>query len=366
MDIALNHITIRDLIKNYEDDGDDGVRGYGGRLDIRPPYQRNFVYSGKQREAVIDTIRKQRPLNVMYWANRQDDDQSADFEIIDGQQRTISICEYATGVFSYDKRYFTNLEEDEKEDFLNYELMVYFCSGPASERLEWFKVINIAGEKLYDQELRNAVYHGKWVSEAKKYFSRQNCRATAPGKKYLSGKSIRQEYLQTAIEWAKEPSQSIEDFMAKHQKNKSAVKLWNHFSSVVEWVDTMFPYYRKEMKGLDWGGLYMQHKHRDLESEKLEARVKLLMADEEVTNKKGIYEYVLTGNEKHLNIRTFSDPMKREVYETQNGVCIKCGESFTFEEMDGDHITPWSNGGQTVLDNLQMLCRQCNAQKGSK
>ena len=169
MKIELSEITVHKLAAGYQDNDEAGVVGFGGRLDIRPPYQREFIYKDKQRDAVIDTVTKEFPLNVMYWAVRDD----GDFEIIDGQQRTISICQYVTGDFAFQGRYFHNLQDDEKEQILNYPLTVYHCSGKDSERLEWFRTINIAGMKLTDQELRNAVYHGSWVSDAKRYFSKR-------------------------------------------------------------------------------------------------------------------------------------------------------------------------------------------------
>ena len=168
MQIELKKITVRDLTAGYTDNAENGVFGYGGKLDIRPPYQREFIYKEKQRNAVIDTVVQGFPLNVMYWATRED----GTFEVIDGQQRTISICQYVNGDFAFDMRYFHNLQTDEQEQILDYELMVYVCSGSDSEKLQWFRTINIAGEKLTEQELRNAVYSGPWVSDAKRYFSK--------------------------------------------------------------------------------------------------------------------------------------------------------------------------------------------------
>ena len=161
MNIELKNITVRQLVDSYEDNQEDGVVGYGGKLNIRPPFQREFVYNEKQRAAVIDSITKRFPLNTMYWAVTEDG-----FEIIDGQQRTVSICQYVDGVFSYKNRYFHNLQQDEKNSILDYELTVYRCQGTDSEKLDWFRTINIAGEKLTDQELRNAVYAGSWTADA--------------------------------------------------------------------------------------------------------------------------------------------------------------------------------------------------------
>ena len=183
MNIELKEITVGELTNGYEDNEENGVIGYNGKLDIRPPYQREFIYKDKQRDAVINTITKKFPLNVMYWAVRED----RSYEVIDGQQRTISVCQYINGDFAYMFKYFHNLQKDEKEKILNYKLMVYICSGTDSEKLEWFKTINIAGEKLTDQELRNAVYSGSWVTDAKRYFSKNSCAAYGIGSDYLKG-----------------------------------------------------------------------------------------------------------------------------------------------------------------------------------
>ncbi len=360
MEIELKEITIRKLASGYKDSGDDGVIGYSGKLDIRPPYQREFVYEVKERNAVIDTVKKDFPLNVMYWAVRDD----GNFEIIDGQQRTISICQYVNVEFSVDGLNINNLPSDKKEDILNYKLMVYFCSGKDSEKLEWFKTINIAGKELTEQELRNAVYSGSWVTDAKRYFSKRNCVAYLLAKDYISGKTIRQEYLETAIKWIN--NGNIEEYMSIHQHDQDAKELWEYFRNVIEWVKATFTVYRKEMKGLEWGTLYNSFKDVSYNPDQLENEIKQLMEDEEIGNQKGVYKYVLTREEKHLNLRTFSDKDKRTMFERQNGVCPICKEIFKIHEMEGDHITAWSNGGKTDLSNGQMLCKKCNMEKSNK
>lgn len=360
MDVELNEITVRELVKGYQDNEENGVIGFDGMLDIRPPYQREFIYKDKQREAVIDTILKDFPLNVMYWAVREDEG----YEVIDGQQRTISICQFVEGDFSFKYRYFDNLQKDEQEQILNYKLMVYLCSGSDSERLEWFKTINIAGEKLTDQELRNAVYSGLWVSDAKRYFSKQNCAAYGLGSDYLSGHPIRQDFLETTIKWIS--GDKIEEYMAKHQHEPNANQLWLYFQAVINWVKSVFPKWQKEMKGLQWGEFYNQFKDGKFDHKKIAAEITSLMQDEDITNKKGIYEYILTGNERHLNIRAFSDNQKREAYERQKGICVKCKKHFELFEMEADHVKPWHEGGRTAADNCQMLCQDDNRRKSGK
>ena len=358
MDIKLKEITVRQLTTGYEDKAEAGVVGYGGKLDIRPPFQREFVYKDKQRDAVINTVTKDFPLNVMYWAVRDD----GGYEIIDGQQRTISLCQYVSGEFSINGLAFHNLKKDKQEQILNYRLMIYFCSGTDSEKLEWFRTINIAGERLSDQELRNAVYSGSWVSDAKRYFSK-NSRPKI-GDDYLSGVANRQEYLETAIDWIS--GGNIEEYMSKHQHDKDAKALWTYFQAVINWVETTFTNYRKEMKGVPFGFLYNEFKENKFDSKKLEKEIAKLMEDEDVTNKKGIYSYVLTRKEKFLNIRTFNDRQKREAYERQKGVCPVCKKKYKIEEMEADHITPWHKGGKTSADNCQMLCEEDNRRKSGK
>lgn len=360
MKIELKEITVRDLANGYADNAEEGVFGYDGKLDIRPPYQREFIYKDKQRDAVIDTITKKFPLNTMYWSVRKD----GNYEIIDGQQRTISVCQYVKGDFSINGLAFHNLPKDKREQILDYKLMVYFCSGTESERLDWFRIINIAGEKLTDQELRNAVYSGSWVSDAKRYFSKTGCVAYQIGSDYLLGSAIRQEYLETAIDWISRGQ--IEDYMSKHQHEKDAKILWEYFQDVINWVKTVFINYRKEMKGVPFGILYNEFKNKKLNAKKLEKEIAILMEDEDVTNKKGIYSYVLTRKEKFLNIRSFTEKQKREAYERQKGVCPFCKNKWKIEEMEADHITPWREGGKTIASNCQMLCKDDNRRKSGK
>lgn len=361
MNIELKEITIQELSDGFEDNNEDGVVGFGGKLDIRPSYQREFIYKDKQRDAVINTITKNFPLNVMYWAVRED----GTFEVIDGQQRTISICQYVNGDFAFQNRYFHNLKADEKEKILNYTLMVYVCSGTESEKLEWFKTINIAGEKLTEQELRNAVYTGSWVSDAKRYFSKSGCVAYNIGSDYLNGSPIRQEFLETAIDWISEGK--IENYMATHQHDPNATALWLYFQSVITWVNATFIVKRKKfMKGIQWGLFYNKYKDVVFDTKAIEEETARLIADDEVEKKSGIYAYILTKDERYLGIRTFSDSVKQKVYENQKGICPICKNHFDISEMEGDHITPWVEGGKTIEENCQMLCKDDNRRKSSK
>lgn len=366
MEIKLEEKKIRDLVEGYEDSAENGVIGYGGKLDIRPAFQREFVYKEKDRNAVIDTVLKGFPLNVMYWC----DDGAGNYELLDGQQRTISICQYYNNDFSVvwngTQKIFGGLPKDKQEDFLDYPLMVYVCRGTESEKLEWFKTINIAGVELKPQELRNAVYTGAWLTDAKRYFSKSGCVAYNAARQYLNGEMNRQAYLETALDWiSQREGVTIEDYMASHQTATNASDLWLYFSSVITWVQTLFPKYRKEMKGLAWGVLYNQFKDKPFDPQILEREVARLMLDDDISHS-GIYAYLLSGEEKYLSIRAFSPSMKRTAYERQKGICPLCGKHFEIDQMEGDHITPWCEGGKTEADNLQMLCKDCNRHKSSK
>jgi len=360
MKIELKQISIKEVIEGYKNDDEEGVVGYNGKLNIRPKYQREFVYKDKQRNAVIETIRKEFPLNVMYWVKNKDES----FEVMDGQQRTISFCEYVAGKFSLNFQYFHNLEEDEKKQILNYKLMIYFCEGEDKEKLDWFEIINIAGEQLTDQELKNAIYIGTWLTDAKRHFSKTGCPAYNLSSDYMKGTPIRQDYLETAISWIS--NGEIKEYMAKNQNKPNANELWLYFQGVINWVKATFPNYRKEMKGIDYGSLYNEYKDKEFDSKKIEKEIKELMQDEDVTKKSGIYPYVITRNEKYLSIRSFTDKMKREAYERQEGICPKCKEHFEIEEMEADHIDPWHEGGKTIAENCKMLCKHDNRIKSGK
>ncbi len=367
MNIDLFKIKIAEVVKDYKDSAEEGVSAYGGKLDIRPKYQREFVYSGKQRDEVINTIKNGFPLNVMYWVKKED----GNFEVLDGQQRTISIAQFVIGDFSieYNGRIamFHNLTKEEQERILNYELMIYLCEGDDKEKLDWFKIINIAGEKLTDQELRNVVYTGTWLSDAKLKFSKTNCVAyllANDGGQLVTGSPIRQEYLETAISWIN--NKEIEVYMAKHQHDENADELWVYFKKVIEWVRKNFTNYRKEMSSVNWGELYNEFKNQAFDPIKLEEEIKGLMQDEDVTKKSGIYPYILTRKERYLSIRAFTSNMKREAYERQNGYCLSCRQEFSISDMEADHIKPWHEGGKTIAENCQMLCKECNRTKSGK
>ena len=373
MKIEPFEIKVRDLISNYKDEGyDGGVWGYHGNLDIRPPFQRNFIYDDTHRKAVIDTVRKNFPLGIMYWADRQD----GTYEVIDGQQRTISIAQYVNGEFSeFDENlenevYFHNLTPEEQNQVLDYEVTVYVCTGEPREKLDWFKVINVAGKELTPQELRNTIYFGTFLFDAKRYFSRSGCAAYRIGSDYLNKSWNRQEYLETAIKWLvsdpKNKYKDIEDYMAVHHHDENAEPLWDYFRSVIGWIESTFTVKRSPMKTVDWGFLYNTFHMHGYNPESIETEVKELMGNGDVQKKSGIYPYVLTREEKHLNLRAFSEDMKWTVYENQGRRCAISGKECRFEDMEADHIKPFIEGGKTVLENLQMISKEENRRKGAR
>ena len=382
MKITEHKVKIKDLVQDYcEDDTTSRVVAWGGKLDVRPEYQREYVYGEGQRDAVINTVMQGFPLNIMYWVDRQD----GTYEVLDGQQRIISLCRYYQNAFSvkvpsatggYNPTNYPNLPDGDQTNpepytqaqFLEYELVVYICEGTDKEKLDWFQVINIAGETLEKQEILNALYHGPWLTDAKSAFSRRNCAAYKNYGKYLNGDYIRQKYLETAFAWASdaegvEGKEAIRLFMQKHRTDANANDLWKYFEDVFAWVKKNFGSYDKSMKGVSWGLLYNAHKDDNLDPSALRAKVKTLLADAEVQKKSGIYEYLLTGEEKTLNLRAFSQDEKLTMYHAQNGKCAICGKPYNFENMDGDHVMPWSKGGKTTLANGQMLCKTCNLKK---
>lgn len=370
----IKEVTVKDLYEGYRNDEEAGVVGYGGKLNIRPAYQREFVYSIADERAVIKTILKGGHLGLMYWSkdtktDEETGEETETYELMDGQQRTMSICRYLNGDYNYEDLYSHNQSKEVLDKILAHKLLICVCEGTRDEKLDWFMTINKVGIKLTEQELRNATYAGPWLTEAKKYFSATGCAAYQIGDKYVSGAPIRQDYLETALDWVSDGK--IKEYMAVHQQDENADDLWTHYQKVINWIKITFPEYRKEMKGLDWGKMYKNNGTRtDLLPTVLKARVNQLMQDSDVTKKAGIYEYLLDGEEKHLNIRAFDDNTKRTVYERQGHKCPICehngvDKTYDIKEMEGDHITPWSRGGHTTIDNCQMLCKKHNRDKGA-
>lgn len=377
MKINMIKLPVRDLITGYyEDENTNRVVAWGGKLDVRPEYQREYVYKDKERDAVINTVLNGFPLNIMYFVDRKD----GNYEVLDGQQRIISICRYAKNQFSvkipaatggFNTVNFPNLFDEQLDALLNYELMVYICEGTEKEKIEWFQTINIAGEELEKQEILNAVLHSAWLTDAKSAFSRRNCAAHRLYGKYMAGDYIRQKYLETVFYWAADSEgitgkDAVEQYMKKHRADENADAVWSYFENVFKWANKTFGAYDKTMKGVSWGLLYNAHKDDNVDPVKIQYELQRLMTDPEVEKKAGIYEYLLTGEEKSLHLRAFAAEDRITMYKKQNGLCAICGKPFDIKEMHADHIKPWSKGGKTTLENGQMLCTTCNLKKSNK
>lgn len=395
MKITEVKVKVSDVFNGFEDDGEDGVYAYGKKLTIRPAYQRNFVYAQKEEEAVINTICRGFPLNSMYWALTDGSfttkvegtditlvpSEDAKFEVMDGQQRTLSVMYFLTHKFGIQNNsvYWDTLPDNKYQTLMNYKFTIYVCEGNEEEKLEWFRVVNIAGMELKEQELRNATYTGAWLSDAKRYFSKTNCAGYLLSKEYIKPKYEvnRQGLLEAALEGICEfqgikGDNRIEQYMGKHRSDKDADELWQYFQDVIAWVRKIFPKYYKDMLGIDWCNLYNTYHENKYNSSDMKDEVDRLHKDDEIQKSKGIYEYLLLKDTNlpvaisKLNLRTFSDTEKQRVYAKQNGICPMCKKQYPIEEMRGDHKVPWIKGGKTTEDNCQMLCKDCNLNKSDK
>lgn len=378
-------ITIKEICNGftYNELEGKGLFGLAGKLTIQPEYQRNYIYAdGKKDVAVIDSIIKGYPLGILYFVKTGKDT----YEVLDGQQRITSFGRYVIGKFAVKvngmENYFTGLDEDLQEKILNTKLLIYFCEGTESEIKEWFKTINIAGVPLNEQELLNAIYSGKFVTAAKKEFSNSQNSNIQKWSAYIKGDVKRQDFLACALDWVSKGNK--ESYMSEHRNNEDISELKNYFTSVIDWISSVFKTVEKEMCGQKWGELYEKYHTKPYNPDEIDNKVKSLYADGAVKNRCGIFEYVLGGctETKLLNIRIFEDRDKRIVYEKQTkeaeekGIsnCPFCAISDTpnkikiwkLAEMDADHVSAWSKGGATSIENCQMLCRPHNIAKGNK
>lgn len=364
-----------------------GLYGLNGDLIIQPEYQRNYIYAdGKRDVAVIDSVLKGYPLGLIYFNRRPD----GKLEILDGQQRITSIGRFVTGKFAVkDKngreQYFLGLNDEIRTRINETHLLVYICEGEEEEIKDWFKTINISGIPLNEQEFWNALYSGSFVTRAKEVFSNSNSPKITVWGDYLSGKANRQDYLHTALDWVSAHNNlTIEQYMSLHRKDDNIKELKTYFDTVIDWIDATFKDLASEMKGLEWGRLYETYHNNGYNPDKVWKRVTELLNDDFVTNKRGVFEYILGGeNDKSLlNIRIFDERTKKSVYQKQTEKAEKKGISncpycvlekgvnkskiWKLSEMDADHVTAWSKGGSTDISNCQMLCKTHNRAKGNK
>lgn len=387
MEIKRVSIKVVDLCDGYKNDSEEdierGVYAYHGKLCVRPAFQRMFVYDKKQENAVIDTALKGFPLNIMYWVDNGD----GTYDCLDGQQRTISLCNFVDGISSFQAPWLKDnariyihtlkrIDPDLYAKFMNYELEVYICRGTKAEQMEWFKTINIAGEELYPQELRNASYVSRWLTDAKRYFSKANASSTAKcpaerlGGQYTNKNANRQEILEQVISWRIGSKEDVDicNYMEAHINDKDASDLWNYFNNVINWITTVFyETYDKGMATVNWGKLYNDYHTEDFDADEISEKFNELMmykATKELDiSVAKICEYCITRDETLLKHREFNEAQKTTMYNQQRGICPDCGKHYLKAEMHAHHIVPWYNGGVTELANGVMLCEECHRQR---
>lgn len=379
--------TVGDVCKSFVFDRNEnkGLFGLDGQLIIQPEYQRNYIYGdGKRDVAVVESLLKGYPLGLIYFVKNAD----GMYEVLDGQQRITSFARYVNKSWPFaveldgKPRYFDSLDADQQKLIIDAPLTIYVCEGEPSEIQAWFETINIAGVPLVKQELRNAAYHGPFVTKAREVFSNMGNANMNRWQTYVSGDPKRQAILETALEWVSDGN--IDDYMAQHRYDADIDELKNHFDTVIDWVDSVFEYTGSEMCGREWGRLYREYHKNAYSKDKVAERVNALLDDSQVGDKKGIFEYVLGGevDSRLLNIRVFDKKTIKAVYRKQTAEAETQGMSncplcaighdanskriYKESEMDADHVTAWSKGGATDEANCQMLCKTHNRAKGNR
>lgn len=379
-------ITVKDICEGfvYNELEGKGLYGLSGTLTIQPEYQRNYIYAEAKKDvAVIESVLKNYPLGLIYFNKLED----GRLEVLDGQQRITSLGRYVTGKFAIKDangmpQYFGALATDLQERILNTKLLIYECEGEESEIKEWFKTINIAGVPLNEQELRNAVYSGPFVTLCKAEFSNSQNANVQKWSAYIAGAVNRQDYLERALEWVS--GGKIEAYMSHHRFDNNINEVKAYFNSVIDWVSSVFTEVENEMRGLEWGRLYETYHHQAYNPKEVRKKVQELYADSYVKNRKGIFEYILGGcvDSKLLDVRVFDDATKKSVYAKQTNEAKEKGISncpycamgndnnrtkiWALKDMDADHVTAWSKGGATDISNCQMLCKSHNRAKGNR
>ena len=379
-------ITVKEICDGfvYNELEGKGLFGLSGKLTIQPEYQRNYIYAEENREAgVIESVLKEYPIGLIYF-NKVGKDT---FEILDGQQRVTSLGRFITNKFAIKDengmpQIFGNMAKDKQNKILETKLLIFECEGTESQIKEWFKTINIAGVPLNNQELLNAVYSGPFVTKAKEEFSNSQNANIQKWSAYVSGSANRQDFLECALDWTSKSN--IGDYMSKHRQDNNIDELKKYFNIVIDWISSVFSDVESEMRGLEWGRFYEQYHKKSYNPTKVSAEVHKLYGDFFVKDKRGIFEYILEGNNdiKLLNIRIFDEPTKRAAYEKQTreaeakkkSNCSLCAvgheanksKIWSFNEMEADHVSAWSKGGATSPENCEMLCKTHNRAKGNR
>lgn len=379
-------ITIRDIVEGfvYNDYEGKGLFGLSGKLTIQPEYQRNYIYAdGKKDVAVIDSILRGYPIGVLYFNKLSNDA----YEVLDGQQRITSIGRFVTGKFAVKdlnghEQYYSGMSESQRETILEKELLIYICEGEEQEMMKWFETINIAGVPLKQQEIRNAIYHGPFVTKAKETFSNSRDSNVQKWSAYVAGEVKRQDFLETALAWVSDDQ--IDSYMSKHRHDETIDELKGYFTTVIDWVSSVFTDVESEMRGLEWARLHNTYHLNSYDPAEVSKQVHELLGDFNVKDRKGVFEYILGGSQdiKLLNIRIFDEPTKRSVYAEQTKIAQEKGVSncsycaighdankdkiWAFSDMDADHVTAWSKGGSTEKENCELLCKPHNRAKGNR
>lgn len=394
MKTELKIYTVAEICDGFEYNELEGkgLHGLSGQLTIQPAYQRNYIYAdGKRDVAVIESVLKGYPLGLIYFNRNKDfGPTETELEVLDGQQRITSLGRFVKNKFAVKinglEQIFDGLDEGLQQKILKTKLLVYICEGEgehAEEEIkEWFKTINIAGIPLNHQEELNAIYSGPFVTKCKEEFSNSQNANIQKWESYVKGPANRQQFLATALEWVSKGN--VDGYMSAHRRDENINEIKTYFNTVIDWADSKFDDVYDEMQGLNWGELYERFHHLPLNHSELSAKVLELMHDDFVTNRRGIFEYVLGGcqDTKLLNVRLFDKPTMRKVYQQQTdkakaeGIsnCPYCAEGheankhriWKMEEMDADHVTAWSKGGATSIENCQMLCKTHNRMKGNR
>lgn len=384
--ILKTDTTVADIVEGFEYNELEGkgLFGLSGKLTIQPEYQRSYIYAdGKRDVAVIDSLLKGYPIGLLYFSTTED----GNFEVLDGQQRITSVGRFVRGLFAAkdangNQQYFSGLAGDAQKRILETKLLIYVCEGEETEIKDWFRTINIAGVPLNQQEILNAVYSGPFVTKAREEFSNSANSNIQKWSAYISGNINRQEFLERALEWVS--NGQIDQYMSKHRHDDNIDELRNHFNKIIDWISSIFTDVESEMRGLEWGRLYEKYHNQSYNPEEVSTKVRKLFTDFEVKDKKGVFEYILGGEQdvKLLDIRIFDEPTKKTVYakqteaakNTSKSNCSYCAighdantnKIWTLKDMDADHVAAWSKGGSTDIENCEMLCKPHNRAKGNR
>ena len=363
-----------------------GLFGLAGKLTIQPEYQRNYIYSsdgGKKEMAVIESVLKGYPIGLIYFNKISENN----FEVLDGQQRITSLGRFITDKFAIVdenglQQNFSGMANDKKDKILETKLLIYECEGTESEIKEWFKTINIAGIPLVTQELLNAIYSGPFVTLGKQEFSNSQNSNIQKWSAYIKGSVNRQAFFERALDWVSKGN--IDEYMSAHRNDTNISELKIYFTSVIDWISTVFIDVESEMQGLEWGRLYERYHNTSFDPKKVSSKVHEFYGDLYVKNRKGIFEYILGGSTdtKLLEVRVFDDATKKSVYQTQTlkaqrtnkSNCPHCAlghdankaKIWNLSDMDADHVSAWSKGGKSDIKNCEMLCKTHNRAKGNR